>query len=115
FFIIYFVGGQKEAVSFLSGAIFASLNTMFLVFIVTRIFRKKSVALSFILIIFKYTIFGLLLYLLVTSKILLVSWFVVGLSILLPTIIGLGVLFWKQTKSGDRSDVINRSDENFKP
>lgn len=99
--IIRFVAGQTESISFLAGAIFAVLNTMFLVFIVSRLFRKKSVALSLILIIFKYTIFGLGLYALVTSKLLLVSWFVVGLSILLPSIAGLMILYWKQVKNSN--------------
>lgn len=99
--IVYLVGGTIEAISFLAGAIFATINTLFLVFIVTRLFRKKSVALTFILIIFKYTIFGLGLYFLVTSKLLIVSWFVVGLSILLPTIIGLVVMHIKKVKQDE--------------
>jgi len=108
--IIRFVVGQTESISFLAGALFATLNTMFLVFIVSRLFRKKSVALSLILIIFKYTIFGLGLYALVTSKLLMVSWFVVGLSILLPSIGGLMALYWKQLKKNN-----DRQNENFKP
>lgn len=108
--IIRFVAGQTESISFLAGAIFATLNTVFLVFIVSRLFRKKSVALSLILIIFKYTIFGLGLYALVTSKLLMVSWFVVGLSILLPSIAGLMVLYWKQLKKNN-----DQPNENFKP
>lgn len=100
--IIWFLAGQTPAISFLSGAIFATTNTLFLVFIVTRLFRKKSVALSFILIIFKYTIFGLGLYFLVTSKYLTVSWFVVGLSIMLPSIAGLMVMYWKQLQKSEK-------------
>lgn len=94
--IIVFAVGKTEGISFFTGATFATINTLFLVFIVSRLFRKKSVALSFILIIFKYTIFGLSLYYLVTSKYLMVSWFVVGLSILLPSIAGLMIMYWKQ-------------------
>ena len=101
--IVYFIGGSIEAISFLSGALFATINTLFLVFIVARLFRKKSVALTFILIIFKYTIFGLSLYFLVTSKLLIVSWFVVGLSILLPTIIGLVVMHVKKIKQDEEN------------
>ena len=102
------VAGKTEGISFLAGAAFATINTMFLVFIVSRLFRKKSVALSFILIIFKYTIFGLGLYFLVTSKYLMVSWFVVGLSILLPSIAGLMFLYWKQLKNEDpKPDNLN--------
>ena len=108
--IIRFVVGQTESISFLAGALFATLNTMFLVFIVSRLFRKKSVALSLTLIIFKYTIFGLGLYALVTSKLLMVSWFVVGLSILLPSIAGLMFLYWKQLKKNN-----DQPNENFKP
>lgn len=106
--IIHMVAGKTEGISFLAGAAFATINTMFLVFIVSRLFRKKSVALSFILIIFKYTIFGLGLYFLVTSKYLMVSWFVVGLSILLPSIAGLMFLYWKQLKNEDpKPDNLN--------
>jgi hypothetical protein len=94
--IIYYVAGKTESISFLSGALYASINLAFIVFIVSRLFRKKSVALTFILIIFKYTIFGVGLYYLVTSKLLMVSWFVVGLSILLPSILGLAISYWKQ-------------------
>ena len=108
--IIRFIAGQTESISFLAGALFATLNTVFLVFIVSRLFRKKSVALSLILIIFKYTIFGLGLYALVTSKLLMVSWFVVGLSILLPSIAGLMFLYWKQLKKNN-----DQPNENFKP
>ncbi len=100
--IIYFVAGSVASISFLTGAIFASLNTLFLVFIVSRLFRKKSVAPTLILIIFKYTIFGLSLYFLVTSQLLVVSWFVVGLSILLPTIIGLTVMHIKKIKQDEK-------------
>lgn len=94
--IIYFIVGKMESISFLTGALYASLNLLFIVFIVSRLFRKKSVALTFFLIIFKYTIFGLGLYYLVNSKLLMVSWFVVGLSILLPSILGLAISYWKQ-------------------
>ncbi len=111
-FLIYFVAGKTESFSFLCGALFAVLNSMFLVFVVVRLFRKKSVAPTLLLIIFKYTIFGLSLYFLVTSKYLLVSWFVVGLSILLPSIGALIVLYWKQLNA-DRSG--NQGDKNFKP
>lgn len=103
--IIYFVAGEMEAISFLSGALYASLNLLFIVFIVSRLFRKKSVALTFILIIFKYTIFGLGLYYLVTSKLLMVSWFVVGLSILLPSIMGLAVTYWKLQEKDKQNDT----------
>lgn len=99
--IIYFLAGYTASISFLSGALFATLNTLFLVFIVARLFRKKSVALTLILIIFKYTIFGLGLYFLVSSKLLIVSWFVVGLSILLPTIVGLVFMHWKRVKQDE--------------
>lgn len=108
--IIGAIAGKLEAVSFLAGAMFATINTLFLVFIVSRLFRKKSVVLSLILIIFKYTIFGLGLYALVTSKLLMVSWFVVGLSILLPSIAGLMFLYWKQLKKNN-----DQPNENFKP
>lgn len=94
--VIFFVAGKIESISFFSGAAFATLNTLFLVFIVSRLFKKKSVALSIILIIFKYLIFGLGLYFLVTSKQLMVSWFVVGLSFLLPSIVGLAYMHWKK-------------------
>lgn len=104
--IIQFVAGKIESISFLSGALFATTNTLFLVFIVTRLFRKKSVALSLFLIIFKYTIFGLALYFLVTSKLLMVSWFVVGLSILLPTIIGLAIMYGKKISQKEKEDKL---------
>lgn len=109
--IISLVGGRTEGISFFAGAAFATTNTLFLVFIVSRLFRKKSVALSFILIIFKYTIFGLGLYYLVTSKYLMVSWFVVGLSILLPSIAGLMVLYWKQIKKNEAGPAENNSEK----
>ena len=111
-FIIQFVAGKLEAISFLSGALFATLNTLFLVMIVTRLFRKKSVALSLFLIIFKYTIFGLVLYFLVTSKLLLVSWFVVGLSILLPTIIGLAIMYGKNLRKNELEDQSKNKRDN---
>lgn len=110
--IIHFVAGKTESISFLSGALFATLNTAFLVFLVSRIFRKKSVALSLILIIFKYTIFGLVLYFLVTSKLLLVSWFVVGLSILLPTIIGLAIMYGRNLRKKELEDQSKNKRDN---
>lgn len=109
--IITFIGGKTEGISFFAGAAFATINTLFLIFIVSRLFRKKSVALSFILIIFKYTIFGLGLYYLVTTKYLMVSWFVVGLSILLPSIAGLMILYWKQIKKNEAGLTENNSEK----
>jgi hypothetical protein len=90
--------GHIEAISFAAGALFAFLNTLFLTTIVGRIFAKKSVALSFILIIFKYLVFGLALYFLITNHFIKVAWFVVGLSLLVLSVVGLTALHFQQTK-----------------
>jgi len=95
--VLVFVG-QTQAISFAVGAAFAFTNTLVLAMIINRIFTKKSVALSFILIIFKYLIFGVVLYILITKKLVLVSWFMVGLSILVMSIIGLAVLHLQSVK-----------------
>jgi hypothetical protein len=96
--LILFLVGHVEAISFSAGALFAFMNTLFLTIIVSRIFAKKSVALSFILIIFKYLVFGLALYFLITNHYIKVAWFVVGLSLLVLSVIGLTVLHFQQMK-----------------
>jgi hypothetical protein len=91
--LIAFYVNKMAALSFGIGAAFAFINTLFLTIVMARIFTKKPVAISFSLIIFKYLIFGLALYFLVTSNFLQLAWFMVGLSILVISVVGLAILY----------------------
>jgi len=97
--LIAILVGSKEAFSFGVGAVFAFLNTLVLVIIVSRIFAKKSVASSFFLIIFKYSVFGIGLYFLLTGGFLKIAWFVVGLSMLVMAVVGLTFIHYQQIKA----------------
>ncbi len=88
-----FLAGRTEAFSFLAGAILAILNVLFFGIITRRILSKKSVATTLLLIIFKYSILGVGLYLIISLKLVNLLWFVIGLSILIPSVIGYVFLF----------------------
>lgn len=97
--IALFIGGKYEAQSFLIGAVIAIVNVLFFAMITRRIFAKKSVATTLLLIIFKYPILGVGLYLIITHNLVSLLWFVSGLSILIPSVLGYVFLFIKQDNS----------------
>ena len=107
--LIALAASHKEALSFFVGAFFATLNVLYLIFIVNRLFKKKSIATSLVLILLKYSIFGVGLYYLITSQLLEMIWFVVGLSIILPSILGFSYIYAKQLKK-EETKIKERED-----
>jgi hypothetical protein len=87
------LAGQRESFSFFAGATLAIFNVLFFAIITRRIFSKKSVATTLLLIIFKYSILGIGLYLIISLNLVNLLWFVIGLSILIPSVIGYVFLF----------------------
>ncbi len=94
--------GSHAAFSFFVGSLFALFNIIFFALITRRIFTKKSVATTLLLIIFKYSILGISLYLIVANNMLNMMWFVIGLSILVPSAIGYIFIMAKQNKADEK-------------
>ena len=84
--IVYFKN-QVDAVSFGIGSFLMLINLLLMAWAWSRIFAKKSVALAAGVIVFKYAILGLIIYLLVRDPRVSTGWFLIGLSVLLPNVL----------------------------
>ena len=85
--LIYYLDSQVSAVSFLAGSALSLVNLVLLVWLLRRIFEKKQVALSGVIIIFKYLILGLIIYFVINQTNLNGLWFGAGLILVLVTLV----------------------------
>jgi hypothetical protein len=76
----------EGAVSFVAGSAVSITNFLLIFWLISRIFAKKQVALSSLIIVFKYLILGLIIYFLITQTEIQLFWFGAGLISLLVTI-----------------------------
>src|SRR5688572_26113552 len=81
--LIGFFEGFQSGISFGVGSILALTNFLVLFWFIQRIFAKKQVALSSLVIVIKYLILGLIIYFVLTRTDLPTIWFGVGLISLL--------------------------------
>lgn len=96
------IAGRVEAYSFLTGSFIATLNVLVFVFVVSRLFNKKPIALSIIVILLKYTFFGLFIYQIIESGYFKIVWFLIGLSVLFPSLAGFVYLHMKHIKNEEK-------------
>ncbi len=76
------------------------INWMILFWSWRQIFKKKLIALSIVIIVSKYAILGVFLFYIVSSSIFDIKGFLIGLSTILPTVIGYA---WMVEKSQNPS------------
>ncbi|MBK9324675.1 MAG: hypothetical protein IPM97_17305 [Bdellovibrionaceae bacterium] len=77
---LFYFGPRHSAESFFSGGLLIAINFIFLGFAWNLVFRKKLVALSVLIIVFKYAILGVIIYQLVKQTWLLPFWFAAGVA-----------------------------------
>lgn len=86
--MLYFAGPHYSDVSFASGGLVVAANFILLGLGWNLVFRKKLIALSVLIIVFKYAILGIIIYQLVKQNWLLPLWFAAGVaSIMLGSLI----------------------------
>lgn len=71
----------------LVGVALASANTLLLVWGWGRIFQKKSIAIAALVIVFKYALFGSLIYLVITKRWVDPVGFAIGLGVVIPAMV----------------------------
>ncbi len=76
-----------EAKSFLYGAIFGIINLGILFFSLEKLFKKKSPFFPAMLLVGKYSMFGVALFFLIRHTTISLPWLVFGLSVPVPSII----------------------------
>lgn len=91
--VIYLFLNITSAKSFAAGASLAMLNLIALVFTWTHILKKKLVALSIGVIVFKFAILGWIIYRVVTGEIFQVGWFSAGLALVVLTALATALNF----------------------
>lgn len=108
FGILYQGRDFNSAASFSLGAIFVWFNVLSWAFLISRILKKKLIALSATIIVFKYAILGFLLYKLLTMPWLDRIWFSLGLGSLIVS----SLLYVTFAKSTDLTTDVN-DEESF--
>lgn len=78
--------GVAAGAAFLLGTTLAALNVALLRFIWARVLGKKSVALTVFIIVLKYSLLSLVLYLIATKGLLPLEWFGLGLATILISV-----------------------------
>ncbi len=97
-----------SAASFSLGSVFVWINVLSWAFLISRILKKKLIALSVTIIVFKYAILGFLLYELLTMPWLDRLWFSIGLGSLIVS----SLLYVTFAKSSDLNAEVSE-DEKF--
>jgi hypothetical protein len=86
--LIYFLGGEQHALSFLIGAGMMGLNWWLLIQTWARILGKKSIALAIGIIVIKWTLFGTICILLARTAWIMPTWLMLGIaSVLLSALL----------------------------
>lgn len=96
-FLLFLAGQQQEIGSFIAGSLVVAGNFILLGFGVKLVFRKKLIALSVLIIVFKYAILGVIIYYLVKQSWVQPIWFAAGVtSMMMASLIyGLTLGFFK--------------------
>jgi hypothetical protein len=79
------IWGGGFGISAACGAGTSLLNTALLGFTWSRIMAKKQVALAIVIIVFKFALFGWILYLVAHSESIHIGWFSIGLGMVIPS------------------------------
>lgn len=82
----------QHAASYFSGSILIFLNLLLLTWVWNKVLQKKLIALSALIIVFKYAIFAVVIYKITSLAWLHYAWFCVGLSTLIITVLVLALL-----------------------
>jgi hypothetical protein len=77
----------QAAISYLLGAVLIFFNLVLLIWVWSQILKKKFIALNVSIIVFKYAIFGFILYKILGHPNIDNVWLSVGLSTMLPTVL----------------------------
>jgi hypothetical protein len=95
---LYFYGARQEALSFVVAGFIVTGNFILLGLGWKLVFNKKLVALSVLIIVFKYAILGVIIYVIVKQNWLLPIWFAGGVaSMMMASLIyGLTLRFFKE-------------------
>lgn len=95
---LHFYGARQEALSFIVGGFIVTGNFILLGTGWKMVFNKKLVALSVLIIVFKYAILGVIIYVVVKQNWLLPIWFAGGIaSMMIASLIyGLTLGFFKE-------------------
>jgi hypothetical protein len=95
---LYFYGARQEALSFIVGGFIVTGNFILLGTGWNMVFNKKLVALSVLIIVFKYAILGVIIYVVVKQIWLLPIWFAGGIaSMMMASLMyGLTLGFFKE-------------------
>lgn len=84
---IGFVKAAHQSMSAAVGAVLVTVSLVLLTWAWHLILSKKLIALAVSVIVFKYAIFGTIIYIVITKAWVDGVWFVVGVSTLLPTVL----------------------------
>jgi hypothetical protein len=98
---LYWCGPQQAAASYILGGFIVGGNFILLGSAWKMIFNKKQVALSVLIIVFKYAILGVIIYVLVNQKWLSPFWFAAGIASMMMASLVYGLtlgLFENETK-----------------
>lgn len=90
---------MNSAASFAAGSFIVLINVLFWAFSISRLVKKKLIALSVVLIVFKYAILGVIVYELLSYPWIDKLWFCVGLGSLVVS-----ALFFASFTAGGGSD-----------
>lgn len=95
---LYLYGARQEALSYIVGGFIVTGNFILLGLGWKMVFNKKLVALSVLIIVFKYAILGVIIYVVVKQNWLLPFWFAGGVASMMVASLmyGLTLGFFKQ-------------------
>jgi hypothetical protein len=96
--LLFICGAQQNISSYASGGFLVTTNFVLLGMGWKMVFQKKLIALSVLIIVFKYAILGIFIYLLVKQSWLNPFWFAAGVSsmVIASLIYGLTLGFYKE-------------------
>lgn len=97
---IYMMLGDKEAISFLIGAILILINAFLLWFAWKLIFTQKFVALSIGVIVFKYAILGIFIFKIIEKPWLDLLWFSMGIATFIAPAVAYAVVEARKKQEG---------------
>ena len=99
------LAGLSPAASFFAGSAVTLFNLAVLVFGWPRILAQKQVARIVFLIVFKFAILGVILYLAVNSPAIRLGWFALGLATVLPSVTVTAIMADFSSTTGDDSGL----------
>ncbi len=97
---LYLTLGEKEAFSFLIGAVLILVNAFLLWFAWKLIFTQKFVALSIGVIVFKYAILGIFIFKIIKEPWLDLLWFSMGIATFIAPAVAYAVVEARKKQEG---------------